>query len=430
MNDRADVVFSRLKQKYPVADESHLASLADVWAMEVDQIITKMFDITRSARPPMHVSVREKAIFELAKLTLWLIDLVIDKKIEGKRLEDFDAGIESELMQSTLGRERIGSTGRMLAEHIWLKLYDQWHEPIRRIVVPGQRKSDVRNGKLINSTSRKRTLENHYAPSFSNKYWTDETGQIRIFTRSVSGGVQTKVRPYRRWGFQLYLYSQHLEDLLSRIENDAKVGYEKLLNVVPLTPAERNQWITFLIAQWLRTPSMMLQIMGRLKQTIKVESMNYGTSPADLARAYETLFQDDRLYRIFYINIAQRFWCILHSPPDIFFIKPDVGVAVSGNYETEDWSLTFPLSPNKCLLVHGYNQATENRVVPPTIPLDQDAVDEMNAMLATHASREVITIPANDNPDIRKLLSSTLANGELRRDWIFKLIEPHWGKPR
>ena len=82
MNDRSDLVFSRLTQKYPLADESHLASLADVWAMEVDQIITKMFDFTRSARPPMHVSVREKAIFELAKLTLWLIDLVIDKKIE------------------------------------------------------------------------------------------------------------------------------------------------------------------------------------------------------------------------------------------------------------------------------------------------------------------------------------------------------------
>lgn len=430
MNDRSDLVFSRLKQKYPVADESHLASLADVWAMEVDQIITKMFDITRSSRPPMHVSVREKAIFELAKLTLWLTDLVIDKKIEGKRLEDFDAIIESELMQLALGRERIDSTGRMLAEHIWLKLYDQWHEPIRRIVVPGQIKSDVGNAKLINSTSRKRTIENHYSPRFSNRYWTDETGQIRIFSRSVRGGVQTKIRPYRRWGFRLYLYSQHLEDLLSRIENDAKIAYEKLLNVVPLTPAERNQWITFLIAQWLRTPSMMLQIMGRLKQKIKVESMNYGTSPADLARAYETLFQNDRLYRIFYTNIAQRFWCILHSPPGTFFIKPDVGVAVSGNYDTEDWSLTFPLSPSKCFLVYGYNQATENRVVPPTIPLDKDAIDEMNAMLATHASREVMTIPANDNPDIRELLSNTLANGELRRDWIFKLIEPHWGKPR
>lgn len=430
MNDRSDLVFSRLKQKYPVADESHLASLADVWAMEVDQIITKMFDITRSSRPPMHVSVREKAIFELAKLTLWLTDLVIDKKIEGKRLEDFDAKIESELMQLALGRERIDSTGRMLAEHIWLKLYDQWHEPIRRIVVPGQIKSDVGNAKLINSTSRKRTIENHYSPRFSNRYWTDETGQIRIFSRSVSGGVQTKIRPYRRWGFGLYLYSQHLEDLLSRIENDAKIAYEKLLNVVPLTPAERNQWITFLIAQWLRTPSMMLQIMGRLKQKIKVESMNYGTSPADLARAYETLFQNDRLYRIFYTSIAQRFWCILHSPPGTSFIKPDVGVAVSGNYDTEDWSLTFPLSPSKCFLVYGYNQATENRVVPPTIPLDKDAIDEMNAMLATHASGEVMTIPTNDNPDIRELLSNTLANGELRQDWIFKLIEPHWGKPR
>ena len=97
--------------------------------------------------------------------------------------------------------------------------------------------------------------------------------------------MQTKVRPYRRWGFQVQLYSQHLEELLSRIDNDAKIPYEKLLNVVPLTPAERNQWITFLIVQWLRTPSLMLQLMGRLKQKIKVDNMNYGTNPADLARA-------------------------------------------------------------------------------------------------------------------------------------------------
>jgi hypothetical protein len=428
---KSELILARLKQRYPeIYDESHLASLANVWAMEVEQIINKMFDITRSARPPMHISIREKAIFELAKLTLWLTDLVIDKKLEAKCLEDLDAKTESQLMQSTLGRERIDSTGTVLAEHIWLKLYDQWHEPIRRIVVPRQEMARAGKAKLITSTNQKRTRENHYTPRFSNKYWTDGTGQILVFSRSVGGGVQTKVRPYQRWGFQVQLYSQHLEDLLSRIDNDAKIPYEKLLNVVPLTPAERNQWITFLIVQWLRTPSLMLQLMGRLKQKIKVDNMNYGTNPADLARAYETLFQDDRLYRILYVDIAQRDWYILHSPPDTFFVKPDVGVAVSGNHETEDWSLTFPLSPDKCLLVYGYNQSKEKRVIPPTISLDKEAVDEMNAMLATHAHREVVTIPANDNPNIREVLSNTLANGELRRDWIFKLIEPHWGKPR
>ncbi|HKR60767.1 MAG TPA: DUF4238 domain-containing protein, partial [Pyrinomonadaceae bacterium] len=291
-----------------------------------------MFDITRSARPPMHVSVREKAIFELAKLTLWLSDLVVDKKLKEKRLEDLDAQTESQLMQSTRGRERIESTATVLAEQIWLKQYDQWHRPIRRIVVPEER-TQAGAAKLINSTGQKRTRDHHYLPRFSNKYWTDGAGKILIFSRAVNGGVRTKVRPYGRWAFEPHLYSQPLEDLLSRIESDAKAAYEKLLNLVPLTPAERNQWITFLIAQWLRTPSLMLQLAGRLKQKIKVEGMNYGTHPADLARAYETLFQDDRLYRILYVDIVKRSWFILHSSPNAHFVKPDVGVVVSGNHE-------------------------------------------------------------------------------------------------
>jgi len=426
----SDLIFSRIKQRYPeFTDQTHSTSIANVWAIEVDQIIYKMFDIARSARPPMHIAVREKAIFELAKLTMWLTDLVVDKKLEEKRLEDFNAQTESELMQSTVGRERIESTATVLAEHIWLKLYDHWHRPIRRIVVPEQERSQAGTAKLINSTGQ-RTSEHHYLPRFSNKYWTDGAGKILIFSRAVNGGVRTKVRPYRRWGFEPHLYSQPLEDLLSRIESYAKAPYEKLLNLVPLTPAERNQWITFLIAQWLRTPSLMLQLTGRLKQKIKVEGMNYGTHPADLARAYETLFQDDRLYRILYVDIGKRSWFILHSPPDTHFVKPDVGVAVSGNHEAEDWSLTFPLSPSKCLLIYGYSQSKEIPLIPPTIALDKDAVDEMNAMLATHARREVMTIPANDSPHVRELLNNSLANGELRRDWIWKLIEPHWGKPK
>lgn len=430
MTGTSDLILSRIKHRYPeFTNQTHSTSIATVWAIEVDQIISRMFDIIRSARPPMHISVREKAIFELAKLTLWLTDLVVDKKLTEKRLEDFDEQTETELMQSSVGRERIDSTARVMAEQIWLNLYDQWHKPLRRIVVP-EKMSRAGKARLINSTSQKRTREHHYLPRFSNKYWTDSTGQILIFSRVVNGGVRTKLRPYRRWGFEPYLYSQHLEDLLSRIESDAKAPYEKLLKVVPLTPGERKQWITFLIAQWLRTPSLMLQLIGRLKQKIKVDGMNYGTHPADLARAYETLFQDDRLYRILYIDIAKRSWFILHSPTDTYFVKPDVGVAISGNHEAEDWSLTFPLSPSKCLLIYGYNQAKEIPLIPPTIALDEVAVDEMNAMLATHARREVMTIPANDSPQFRELLSNSLASGELRRDWIWKLIEPHWGKPK
>lgn len=47
---KSDLILARLKQRYPeINDESHLASLANVWAMEVNQIINKMFDITFSA---------------------------------------------------------------------------------------------------------------------------------------------------------------------------------------------------------------------------------------------------------------------------------------------------------------------------------------------------------------------------------------------
>ena len=74
-------IFEQLAKKFPSVDERHLSALAEVWSIERDQIIKRMLDICRDEiGPVMPIDARPEAIFELAKLTLWLEDQIIEKR--------------------------------------------------------------------------------------------------------------------------------------------------------------------------------------------------------------------------------------------------------------------------------------------------------------------------------------------------------------
>lgn len=221
--------------------EARLRAVAGAWAEEVDRIIGLMLNYTKEERQrPWAVSVREEAIYELAKLMFWLSDYVVKKKLEERAIQELDPESERLSASSTSGLERLESTARILADNIWTKKYDDWHRHTNRIV--GLENTGGRLGrKNVHDPIKETqfTRKNHYSPSFSNVYWADNTGNIIVYSRKVDGSVHAKPRPFATWGYELHLYPQWLETYLSRIESDAKGPYDKLLKSIPLNQDER-----------------------------------------------------------------------------------------------------------------------------------------------------------------------------------------------
>jgi hypothetical protein len=410
------------------AHKDRLTAVAKVWQGEIDEIISLMFRYTEEKRHRLRRNmIREEAIFELAKLMLWLSQLVVTKKLQEKKISELDPATEASVIFSQLGRERIENTARIFAEHIWIKLHDKWQGRISPLVDSANQHRKKRRKLYKVAGKTQITKKQHYSPDFTNRYWVNSKGEIRVFSRNIDGTVTSRLKSCSKWGFEYYIYPERLEQYFSRIESDAKVSYDKLLKTIPLTPLERQRWVTFLIVQSVRTPAFILKLTAGLKKLIETSQMEYPTSPESLVRAYETLFQNDKFYATTYQLIASKAWLMARAAPGSFFIKPDEPAVISGSESKETWSLVFPLSPTKCFLAGP--SAIDNR--PPVVPhareFGKEETDALNEMLAFHARREVITLPSNDNADFRELLERSLANGRLRNDATKNLVRPYWG---
>src|SRR5256885_12269108 len=87
-----DHIYSLLAKHEPgPKHEARLRAVAGAWAEEVDKIIELMFRYTKEVRQrPWSVSVGEEAIYELARLMLWLSESVVKKKLEEKTIQELD----------------------------------------------------------------------------------------------------------------------------------------------------------------------------------------------------------------------------------------------------------------------------------------------------------------------------------------------------
>lgn len=418
------------KQEPDPKHEARLRAISETWAEEVDKIIGLMLCYTKEERQrPWAVSGREEAIYELARLMFWLSDSVVKKKLEEVAIQELDAASERASASSPPGIERIERTARLLADHIWIQKYDRWHRHRNKIITPENTGTGSRRVKIYDPTKAKQfTRKNHYSPDFSNKYWCDDKGEIMIYSRKVDGSINAKRSAFGKWGYEFHLYPQWLETYLSRIETDAKEPYEKLLNTIPLNQNECQRWVTFLIAQLIRTPSFISELLPGLKKIIQARQLAYPTHPEYLVRAFASLFQCDDFYACAYRSITFREWVILRAAKGSSFIKPDCSVVRGGSHDNGSWTLLYPLSPAKCLLVGPDPLSYAIPVVPRSCDLNVEDTDSLNEILADNARREVITTPSNDSPALHDLLVRSLGNKILRRDWTKPDAKPYWGR--
>jgi hypothetical protein len=260
----------------------------------------------------------------------------------------------------------------------------------------------------------------HYSPKFSNRYWGITNGneqQVRKYWLRPNGEVQSKDIGYRDWGRERFLYSQGLEDWFQLVESDARIPYTKLLNVVPLSEHERRQWIAFLIAQMIRTPSFMLRILPALKRFIKNSQIKFPTHVENLRMAYETLFSNNKMFAEFYRLISARQWEIWGSPSNGQFIRSDDPILLRGSVEQRTWQLIYPMTPFRCFVAGPNKEENPIAVVPKNVELLDSQLWALNEHIAKTARRSVIGQPLSDDSSFRALLKNCLGTVTTTLNW-------------
>lgn len=330
-------MLGKLISKFPNADEAHLAALADVWAVEHDRVIRRMIDISGKECTALPSEVRHEALFEMAKLILFLEDKIIEKKLSKKSIDEFAPALERRWLDSPECEQRIENTAQIMAERIWNRFVSKWwkkHPVITGSSKPMKTRKFVKGG--VDGVRRQ-----HYSPHFSNKHWTDDKIKVRIYSRALDGGVKYEDKPVKSWGRSDFLYSQRLELLFGAIETDAGQPYKYLLDMIPFSEDDRRHWIAFLIAQLFRTPSFILGYLPKLRNIIQRDGFSYPMDVAGLRRVYETLFTNNQIFSDFYKLICGHEWTIWTAPTGHGFLRADTPVIVTGLLANRSWQLLY-----------------------------------------------------------------------------------------
>jgi hypothetical protein len=273
----------------------------------VDAIVERTFELSEaSGRIAVHVAGRPAHIDALARLTLCLVDAVVQKRMGGREVRTVDVAAEREYLGTDYARETAENTARGTVVPVWNRHYDELQRRYPLIVTPV-----TPTGRSLTLKPTARTKKNHYVPEFTNRPWADADGQVRELHNAPGGGITSRVRSYGDWGYEFFLYPQWLENDFHHVETRAAEAYRKLLAVVPLDGRERYYWIAFLIGQMLRTPKMIADLGSRLgaltrRHQRSAGSDAYSAHPEKLRRAHEMLFRTDAVFATMYRRIDAR----------------------------------------------------------------------------------------------------------------------------
>lgn len=260
--------------------------------------------------------------------------------------------------------------------------------------------------------SGKNTIHNHFSPRFTNKPWADNNGLIVKFSRRADRTIVRGRTGPKEWGAENYLYSQDLEDSLERFETLISPIYKKLLQDEVLHPTERLLWGHWLLCQYSRTPSFMIEF-AKLPEDLLFR--HAAPDFADLLdtetqiKAAQSHITDFATSKKLVYFLVLRDWVTFRAPQGEFFIKSDVPVIIQGPLVEESTTILYPLSPDKC-----FSATVVGGVFPPRqLQLEQQLEPgrslEVVRLIASTADREVICHPQHDSAELRALLSAHLS---------------------
>jgi hypothetical protein len=256
------------------------------------------------------------------------------------------------------------------------------------------------------------TSFNHYSPIFTNRPWADENGMIIRLRRQLgNGGVTVGRTGPREWGGEYDLYPQQVEDALGAFETKIAGLYEKLLSGKILDPTERLIWSRWILCQFARTPTLMLELAGieedvlsRFPEFTRDFSWQETEAKLDAAVAHIGDFHtSDRLIPF----VVLRDWFVLRPASGEFFVKGDVPVVIRGALVGDHSQIVYPLSPTHCFVA---------TVVGNFPPCQIQAEHQLKAgrsaqyvrLIARCAEREVICHPRHYSAQVAELIGEVI----------------------
>lgn len=428
---RSDLLLGSLRARFPEASSDHLSALAEIWSQQLDGVIQRMLEIcSREQQVALPLEEKEHLIFELAKLTVWLGDRVIERNLQGRNLEDIELDAERASLASDEIKQRVENTARNCADGIWKRVVQEAVARHPRVLSSAHIGSEGNRGARLSQGKHLGVRAQHYAPVFANKRWASgKYGRVRVYTRAISGELRARDVGYKTWGREDFLYSQRLERLFHLIEGDARLSYGKLLNMVPLTEQDRRHWVAFMIAQLFRTPRATVRQLRGLRDVILRERLAYATDVGSLRQAFETLFTNNAIFAHFYRLFRDMEWGLWRASAGANFVRSDEPIAVVRDALEGRLQFIYPMSPDRCLVIGPRASPSDEtmRIVPMGRDLSFIETMHVNATLARNARSSVLARVNTDDAELRSVLESHLAAGDDERSALDDLAFEFWG---
>jgi hypothetical protein len=256
------------------------------------------------------------------------------------------------------------------------------------------------------------TVFNHYSPVFTNRPWANENGMIvRLRREPGRFGVRRGRTGPQEWGGEHHLYPQPLEDDLARFESEVAVLYQKLLGGELLNPIERLLWSRWILSQFARTPTFLLELAGFEEDVLAQfpefsRDFSWAETGAKLDAAIEHISdfgQNDRLIPF----IIVRDWLVLRPAPGEFFIKGDVPVVIRGALIDDNAQIVYPLSPTHCFVATALDKFPP-RQIQAECTMKPGRTAQYIRLVARCAEREVICHPQHYSRHLESLIGDII----------------------
>lgn len=381
MRNDPSIAESIIAKQAPHLSADHVRALAEIWSEVVRRIVESIL-AKDDSEAPLHINMRAEISLELAKTHLFLMEAVIRRRAEGRRLQDIDPRIEALLCLQGEGLSQIESTAE--------EFYPWWRERMDVRWLPKSKKAherDIGPAKPRKPLAIKPVRDKHFISRwFIRDFWAEGPSATR-WRKSAKGWTRGPL-PFGRWGHRVGLWDDRVEAWFALIEADGKRPVEMLLRVEPLNPPQQKALVGFLVIHELRNPLLVEGLRERLRDLFEAGAAETGTSFDDMARAaYASLFEDKELYRAWAEPLFASQWAIVASR-DPLFVLPDsfcVRGMVGGSPR-----VIVPLTPTRCFVTLAATE-DDKRIVPFHLKADDDLARRISALLIGAARSEFLS---------------------------------------
>jgi Protein of unknown function (DUF4238) len=400
--ESAGICESEILRLAPEVPLTLARELGTIWDGQANAIIERVLEITaESGRVVLPLEGRAEAIGDMARLVHILSIRVVAHRVAGR-----DPGLicpveEAANLALPVALRRVQETAKNVAHGFWFQVFDRIRSQRARIlpaqpppwppVLPG------RSPRVRPSGTRR----NHYVPKFTSAPWRNDQQRVLQVRRDAGGVISAFPASYTAFGFEKWLYPQQLEDWFGLIENSAAGPFAKLLSADVLLPEDRYFWTSFLITQFIRTPTYFAKSAKELRRVAAVESWPWPMSLDLLRRSHQSIFTQDHVFAKLYERITAMKWRILTTSDARPFPRTDTPAVISLG---GGWTCNYPLSPTRCFAA-GPDATTEFDV---PAALSESIAESTHATLVRRllrSSRRSFLVRTTDDAEYWKKLA-------------------------